>query len=854
MALPPPPGDGERISDSLVLKGVRLRTPIWLRPFQLLFLLLMGGAVAAVAAGFVLYMKFSRDLPSIPTVRDYRPPLLSELRAVDGRVFAEFFDERRKVVALDKIPVRFIQAFVASEDKNFFDHGGFDPVAIVRAAYQDAIGYKIRGASTITQQTAKSILITAVGEKEATARKLSRKVRELILARRLEARLSKEEILYIYLNHVYLGHHAYGVKAAAENYFHKELGDLTLGEMALIAGLPQAPSRYSPFSHPEAAARRRAYVLKRMAEDGMISEAERAQAAAEPIRVFPMEDIFHDRAPFFAEQVRRDLVSRYGNERLLTGGLRIDATLDLDREHAAQVALLHGLTRVDKRQGYFGPLTHLEPKKVSAFLDHIAEKMGGQTLEDGQYYVAVVSRLSPDGKVAQLQVGNRTAQLPLVSARWAHKPNPEAYYPTSLIDSLAQAVTVGDVILVRAVSYTDLTRNLDPGEKAAVPKSGQLVSLEQNPHLQGALISLDPIDGYVYSLIGGYDFDASEFNRAMQSCRQPGSAFKPIVYSKALDKLNWTMSTVLVDSPIVFDDPENAKVWKPENYESEFKGDVPLRVALINSMNIPAIKTLAAVGPHDVAAWAHKLGITTKVNEDLSIALGSSCVSLWDLTQVYALFDRMGERPHPILLKKVIDRDGRILEWHTAYDDAWAPLADRLAGGYARSLMPVEQVINPTTAFLMTHLMQEVVQMGTGADAAKLGKPAAGKTGTTNDSFDAWFMGFTHDLTTGVWVGYDNMVMPLGKYENGGRAALPIWLEYMQSALRDRPQPPFVPKDPDEIVWATVDRHTGKPVPAGHAAAIREPFRRGTQPGGEEDTAAPLAPAVSAGSLFTLPN
>jgi len=586
----------------------------------------------------------------------------------------------------------------------------------------------------------------------------------------------------------------------------------------------------------------------------MISEAEREQAAAEPIRVFPMEDIFHDRAPFFAEQVRRDLVNRYGNERLLTGGLRIDATLDLDREHAAQVALLRGLTRVDKRQGYFGPLEHLARDQVAPFLDRVSEKMGGRALEDGQYYVAVVTHISPDGKVAQVQIGNRGAVLPLASARWAHKPNPEAYYPTSLIDSLTQALEVGDVVLVRGISFAELTKFLDPADKAAIPKTGQLVSLEQDPHLQGALISLDPVDGYVYSLIGGYDFDASEFNRAMQSCRQPGSAFKPIVYSKALDKLNWTMSTVLVDSPIVFDDPETAKVWKPENYESEFKGDVPLRVALINSMNIPAIKTLAAVGPHDVAAWAHKLGITSKVAEDLSIALGSSCVSLWDLTQVYALFDRMGERPHPLLLKKVVDRDGRILEWHTAYDDPWASLPDRLAGGYARALAPVEQVIDPTTAFLMTHLMQEVVQMGTGADAAKLGKPAAGKTGTTNDSFDAWFMGFTHDLTTGVWVGYDTMAMPLGKYENGGRAALPIWLEYMQAALRDRPQPPFVPKDPDAIVWALVDRHTGKPVPAGSPVGIREPFRRGTQPGGEEDTALPLNPAARSGSLFTLPN
>jgi penicillin-binding protein 1A len=366
------------------------------------------------------------------------------------------------------------------------------------------------------------------------------------------------------------------------------------------------------------------------------------------------------------------------------------------------------------------------------------------------------------------------------------------------------------------------------------------------------MISLDPISGYVVSLIGGYDFDASEFNRAIQSCRQPGSAFKPIVYSKAIDKLNWTMSTTLVDSPIVFDDPGTKKVWKPENYETDFKGDIPLRVALINSMNIPAVKTLAAVGPHDVAEWAHKLGITSKVNEDLSIALGSSCVSLWDLTQVYALFDRMGQRVHPLIIRKVVDRDGRTLEDHTAPEDTWAPLRDRIAGGYAKAITPPDQVIDGTTAFLMTHLMQEVVQMGTGAEASKLGKPAAGKTGTTNDSFDTWFMGFTHDLVTGVWLGYDSPIIPLGKYENGGRAALPIWLEYMEKALDGRTEPGFEPPDPGMVQWAWVDRHTGKPLKPGQGSGIREPFRRGTGPGHDDLVNGPRP--VSSQALFTMPN
>ncbi|MHB1844840.1 MAG: penicillin-binding protein 1A [Deltaproteobacteria bacterium] len=845
------PATEERVTTTLILEGVR--APGMAR-WLLSFILLLGGAAGLLggATSLALYVKYSTGLPSIPTAKDYRPPLLTEIRSSDGRLLAELFDERRKLIPYDQIPRRLVQAFVASEDKNFFDHHGFDLLATLRAAVQDAVGYHIRGASTLTQQTAKSILISAVGEKEATARKLSRKIRELILARRLEKNLSKEEILYLYLNHVYLGHHAYGVRAASENYFHKEPGELSLAEMALIGGLPQAPSRYSPFAHPAAAKRRRAYVLRRMADVGMITDDERAQADQEPIRVHAMEDVFHDRAPFFAEQLRRDVVERYGQERVLRGGLRIDATLDLDRQHDAQEAMLRGLTRVDKRQGYFGPLAHLAASDVQPLLDRVARAMGGGGLLPGQYYVGVVSRLAPSGSEAEIHIGNRTAVLSLATTRWAHKPNPEAYFPSALIDRLQKAIAVGDVVLVKAAAREELARELAPSQRAILPARGSLVTLEQMPHLQGALVSLDPGSGYLEALIGGYDFDASEFNRAMQSCRQPGSAFKPIVYSKAIDKLNWTMSTTLVDSPIVFDDPSTSKVWKPENYESDFKGDVPLRVALIESMNIPAIKTLAAVGPKDVAAWAHRLGITSKINEDLSIALGSSCVSLWELTGVYAIFDRLGRRIHPTMLRKVTDRDGRVLEDHIAPDDAWASLGDRLAGGVAQSLTTPDQVVDGTTAFLTNHLLQEVVQMGTGAEASRLGKPAGGKTGTTNDSFDAWFMGFTHDLVTGVWVGYDSYAMPLGKYENGGRAALPIWLDYMQAALAGRPQRGWEPPDPDEIVWAEVDRHTGKPVPPGAPQSIKEPFRKGTEP--EATIPGATTKATNSAGLFTMPN
>ncbi|NMO21262.1 PBP1A family penicillin-binding protein [Pyxidicoccus fallax] len=803
--------------------------------------LALTGATAAVVAVTAVYYVYSDGLPAIPKVDEYWPPIVTEVYTDDAVLAGEFYNERRKVVPYERIPKRLVQAFIASEDSSFFDHFGVDVLGTTRAGFKTItakLGLRtggIQGGSTLTQQTAKAVLISAEGYKSATAKTLTRKIREAILALRLEQALTKEEILYLYLNNVFLGHHSYGVQSAAENYYRKDVRDLTLGEMTLIAGLPQAPSRYSPFLRPEAAKKRRSYVLRRMLDEGMISKAEHDAANAEPVKVYPVEDVFHEFAPYFVEQVRKDIVDRYGNPVLLKEGLKVFTTMDSERQRAAQDAVLDGLLSVDKRQGWRGPVQQLaDEAAIKAFLERAKKAMGKEELAENRLYVAVVTAIDSDGKGADVQVGPHKGRLPLLGMRWARKVNPEGYYPAMMISSVKKAITVGDVIVVRHVTKKDLTDDKEQWDKKLaeeIPEEGvKLFRLEQTPEAQSALVSIDPHRQYLTAMVGGYDFDDNEFNRAFQACRQPGSSFKPFVYSAALEQLNWSEATVIVDSPIVEHDPDNKVSWKPENYSEEFVGDVLLRTAMINSMNIPAVKTFAAVGVKNMAAWSQKLGITTPMNMDFSAALGSSCVYPVDLANAYATFNRYGRKKPTYFIRKIEDRWGRTLEDHTAFDDAWAPLQDRVAAGYARLFEPGEQVMSAETGFILTHLLRGVVLQGTGGPATRLGKPAAGKTGTTNDSFDAWFAAYTRDLVTVAWVGYDLNPHPLGRYETGGRAALPIWLNYMKRALEGRPQSEFYPWQSMDLVKLYIDKKTGKIAPPGSKGSELMFFKKGTEP------------------------
>ncbi|BDG03579.1 penicillin-binding protein 1A [Anaeromyxobacter oryzae] len=847
------PEPEEDVPSRVVLHGLPPRRPLWRRALRWALFLGIALVNAAVVAGIVGWWHFSKGLPEIPTLDKYRPPIITEMISADGQIAGEFFAERRKVVPYDRIPKRLVQAFVASEDQHFFEHGGVDVLGTLRAAVNTfVLRRRIQGGSTLTQQTAKAILISAEGFEQGTKKSLRRKIRELILARRLESAFTKEQILWMYLNGVYLGHHSYGVQAAAENYYRKNVEDLTLEEAALIAGLPQAPSRYSPFSHPEAARERRRYVLRRMAEEGMITQAEREKAAAAEVHVHGVDDVFRETAPFYVETVRRQIVDRYGNERLLADGLRVETAMDLEKQRAAQAAMLKGLMEVDHRQGYYGPVANVAGAERAALEERLAKVWPAGALQVGDYCVGVVARVDDKAGHAEVQVGASKGLLPISGMRWARKPNPEVNYQEALVSRVSFALKVGDVVVLRRVERKELVQreaSLAAGKAKDVPEADLLFTLEQEPKLQGALVSVDPWSGYVTAMVGGYDFEASEFNRAFQACRQPGSAFKPIVYSAAIEKLDFTPATILTDAPIVFRDDENS--WKPQNYGQDFKGDVTLRTALVNSMNIPAVKTAEAlwnkVGISALGDWAKQLGLTTPVKPELGSALGSSCVNLWELTNVYALFDRYGEKRPSLFVKRVLDRDGNVLEDHADWRDPWVPLDERLAAGVADVTRPREQVMDPRTAYILVRLMREVATVGTGARAAALGKPAAGKTGTTNDSFDTWFMGFTHDLATGVWLGYDINETPLGRYETGGHAALPIWLDYMSKALENRPQPEF--EAPSGIVEVKIDPDTGKAV-AENARGVKEPFKEGTEPALPAD-GEPQRQKVEVQDLFT---
>lgn len=650
-----------------------------------------GGVIFCVST----YFYVGRDLPTIEALRNYRPPAVTKFYSEDGELIAEYYVERREVVPLNRIPVSLIQAFVAGEDARFFRHRGLDYVAILRALIKNVFsGEIVQGGSTITQQVVKSLLLSP-------EKSIWRKLKEAILAYRIEKYLTKEEILYLYLNQIYLGHGAYGVAAAAEVYFGKPVEQLTLAEAALLAGLTQAPSKYSPLSHPEQARRRQLYILNRMVEEGFISYADSWTASQSLLRFSPRHNPFLEKAPHFSDHVKRYIEEKYGRDQLLRGGLRVYTTLDTRLQKAAQEAVEAGLRELQKRQAY------------SASRD---------------------------------------------------SPFPEA-----------------------------------------------------------ALISIDLETGYVKALVGGRDFNKSQFNRVTQARRQTGSAFKPIVYASALDK-GYTPASILLDSPLAFE--WGGKVWRPKNFDGRFSGPITVRTALANSVNVVTVKLAQSLGVEYIHEYARRLGITSPLNDDLSVALGSSSLSLLEITKAYGVFANGGRALKPIFVKKVLDRDGNVLEENLPPlrpEGSSFPSEDAPSNPPSQPRKDNEQLISPQTAYIMTHLLQGVVQNGTGWRAKSLGRPVAAKTGTTDHFFDAWFVGYTPELLTGVWVGFDNE-RSLGEGETGARAAAPIWVDYMSKALKDRPIKDF--PVPEGIEFMRVEPKTGHP--STRKDAILECFREGT--------------------------
>ncbi len=806
------------------------------------------GVVAAISAALLLgalagfYLYLMAVLPKVETLADYNPPIVSQVFGDDGTLVGEFYLERRSVVAVERVPRQMIQAFVSAEDANFYQHKGIDYLGILRALFKNVISLsKKEGASTITQQVAKSMLLTP-------EKSFSRKIKEAILAKRMEERLTKDEILYIYLNQIYLGGGAYGVQLAAETYFDKDVERLNLGEMALLAGLPKAPNSYSPLKHLERARERQRYVLERMVKEGYITEAEAEQARNTPLIIRSRKKVNSEQSAYFLEYLRIQLENRYGEEQLYRQGLKIYTTMNADMQRAAWESVTSGLKAVDKGQGFRGPIKYLKEGEIEGFCRQVEEGIDSASLKGGATYRGVVTAVNPRQGAVTVRVGERTGTLERKNMAWAGK--------LELIDSFgnpekSKALALGAVIEVSVITPD-------------VAKGGALFALDQEPLAQAALIALDPHSGAIKAMIGGYDFRKSQYNRAVQARRNPGSAFKPLIYCAALDK-GMTPATLIDDTPVEY--PGGlGKTWAPKNYDGIYRGPVTMREALTNSINMVSVKILDTIGVKYAVEYAQKLGITSPLSENLTLALGASSVTPLELTNAYATFASGGYRLTPFALIRVTDRKGRVLEEIlppslplftpltsatiapppaesvAAGLETTPPQPDRTGGSplppgpessppqqpVASTLLPVP-VISPETAFVITSLMQSVVQSGTGRRALAVGRPVAGKTGTTNDMKDAWFVGFIPQLVAGVWVGYDQE-KSLGSGGSGGHAAAPIWTEFMKKAVVGLPVEQFTP--PANVSSSAINPVTGRLTPEGSPGSVHEYFIGGAEPKG----------------------
>lgn len=813
--------------------------------------LALVGLVVLVAAGVLgtalaLYLAVVSDLPDLRGIDDYRPPLASTVYDRDGRPIGEFFEERRRLVRLEEIPEHVILAFVAGEDDSFFEHSGIDLRSIFRAAWADIQAREIvQGGSTITQQTVKSLLLTP-------ERRFDRKLKEMILARRLEQELTKDEILALYLNQIYFGGGAWGIGEAARTYFGKHVSELTISEGAMLAGLPKAPSRFSPLGNYEAANNRRLYVLGRMQDLAFIDAATyEREVAATPVIHGPREREDYAAATWFTEEVRRHLFERLGGDVVLKEGLRIETTLDLDLERTATRALRDGVDALDRRQGWRGPLRNVPRTEIPAELERIAAEnrldaampRDLASLELDRTWLGVVTGADEAKKALHVSFAPQVHVDVLFSdLAWAKKRIGSGTAP-------AHVLAIGDVARFRAFqpepeekkedaatatgTIADFEAGDAAGESPALPP--RRVALYQIPDVEGSFFALDIGTGEVLALVGGYDYGRSQFDRAVQARRQPGSAFKPFVYATALTRGLSALSMVQ-DQPYVQVDPTTGEVWAPQNYDHKTRGPVQLREALARSLNLATINLMFRVGLRPIINLAHAVGIHSHIVPYPSMALGTSPVTLVELTSAYAVFPAGGRRVEPIFVRRVIDRDGKVLltnfpltrpvdtkppNWESAKTEPKLT-ADGLPMG-------PDQVMTPSEAFLVTDLLRAPVEHpgGTAAKARKLGRPLGGKTGTTDDHGDAWFVGFSADVAAGAWVGFDER-RSLGKGETGGRAALPIWIEFMQKAHEGTPVREF--PVPEGVSYARVDPATGMLAGDGDAAAYMQAFPAGAEP------------------------
>ena len=733
-----------------------------------LFLILSCVLVFSVGAT-LLYFKYSKDLPDVRIMKEYQPSTITKLFSDNDELIAEFYIEKRIIISGAKIPLQLKQATLAVEDSHFYYHFGIDPKAIIRAFFTNLkAGRVVEGGSTITQQLSKTLFLTR-------DRNITRKIKEAILAIRLELIFSKDEILEMYLNQIYYGHGSYGVEAASRTYFGKPAVDLTVEECAMLASLPKAPNNYTPYRYPERAKKRRNHALRRMATLGFITQAKAEEAQKTGFDLGEITGMLN-KAPYFVEYIRQFLQETYGSKKVYREGLGVYTTLNIDYQEMAQQAVRDNLLISDKRYGYRGPLGTVNLSDNPSVIETTLRKLNGlkenedSRPEQGTVLKGVVLKVTHDDVLVGL--GKDEGIIELKDMNWARKPNIRVDGRWAKISSAKKALSPGDLILVKVLEQREEDMKWS-------------LSLEQEPVVEAGLISLETRTGHIKAMVGGYNFSKSQFNRTVQASRQPGSAFKPIIYASAI-KEGFTPASIVIDSPIIFKEKVDAfDQWKPVNFEKIFYGPTSLRTALTHSRNIVTVKLLQKIGVPRAIQMARDLGISSPISNNLSISLGSSGMTLLELTSAYSSFANQGERVSPISVRMIENRSGELL--YAAQPEVSKPISSSLA-------------------YTVTSLMQSVVQNGTAKKVKVLNRPIAGKTGTTNNNVDAWFIGFSPEVVTGVWVGKDNY-KPLGVNETGSRAAIPIWLQYMKYVLHDTPKLNF-PVSQD-VVFKKINPETG---------------------------------------------
>ena len=757
------------------------------------------GIVVLSGVGYVWWI--TRDLPSVKDLQNYLPPVTTRVYAGDGTLLGEYARERRVFVPVSFVPKLVINAFTSAEDRNFFNHPGIDPSGMLRAAIKDigkvVMGRRPEGASTITQQVARNFKLNADV-------KIARKIREVFLALRLDATYPKEKVLELYLNEINLGQNSYGVAAAALNYFGKSLDQLDIAEVAFLASLPKAPSHYDPRFHHQAAVERRNWVIGQMEENGYITQEQAQAAIAEPLNAQnrPLGSQAED-ANYFVEEVRRQLYAKYGAAALYDGGLQVRSSLDTGLQNYAVNALRMGLVRYDRRHGWRGATQNTDINgDWKTALVRLGNKSGIES-----WRIAVVLGYGPDKSVRIGLTDGSQATIPFKELQWARKQLNNAEVGAQPAKP-QDVVKTGDVIYVEPVD----TRNY---------------GLRQVPEVNGGIVALDPHTGRVLALSGGFSYAATQYDRAMQALRQPGSAFKPFVYAAALDN-GFTPVAKVLDAPFCMEQGQGLPLWCPENFEHHFIGLATLRRGIELSKNLMTVRLAQAVGMDKIVPYPERFGVYNHLDALLANALGSTGTTLLKMTTGYAEFVNGGKKITPSLVDQIQDRNGKSIWRHDPRNcdgcnsENWS--------GQAEPLLPDtrEQIIDPRTAYQIVSMMQGVVQYGTGQSVLSVGKPLGGKTGTSNESRDVWFIGFSPDLVCGVYVGFDNP-RTLGKMEQGATVAAPIFRDFMKGALANVPPTPF--RVPPGIEFVSVDRITGAQVPDGTPGSIQEAFKSGTAPG-----------------------